>query len=127
MVGSCRFVWAAALTFCLASSLLAADVAGKWKAEFDSQIGVQKYIYEFKVEGNKLTGKAVVERDGKTSEVVLTDGKIMGDEISFAEALNYQGQDIRIEYKGKITGDEIKLSRKVGDFFTYDILLKRVQ
>jgi hypothetical protein len=36
----------------------AADLAGKWKADFDSQIGPQKYAYEFKVDGGKYTCKA---------------------------------------------------------------------
>ena len=38
------------------------SVAGKWKAEFDSQIGTQKYTFELKVEDGKLTGRAVGER-----------------------------------------------------------------
>ena len=39
-------------------SLLAADITGVWKSEFDSQIGVQKYTFTFKQDGAKLTGKA---------------------------------------------------------------------
>ena len=31
-------------------------VAGKWKAEFDSQVGKQKYTFEFKVQGANVTG-----------------------------------------------------------------------
>ena len=42
----------------LGMAVLGADVTGKWTAEFDTQIGVQKYTYEFKVDGTKLTGKA---------------------------------------------------------------------
>lgn len=114
MIRCCRIPLAAAVVILVACPAFSADITGKWKSEFNSQIGVQKYIYEFKVEGNRLTCKATADRDGQTSEVVLTNGKINGDEISFAEALNYQGRDIRVEYKGKIAGDEIKLSRKVG-------------
>jgi len=40
-------------------SLSAADVTGRWKSEFDTQIGHLKYIYEFKADGGKLTGKAL--------------------------------------------------------------------
>jgi hypothetical protein len=38
-----------------------------------------------------------------------------------------QDQEIRIEYKGKIAGDELKLHRKVGDITEYDIVAKRVK
>ena len=33
----------------------AADITGKWNAEFDSQVGPQKYVFDFKVEGTTLT------------------------------------------------------------------------
>src|SRR5678815_2341478 len=42
----------------LVMSALAADPGGKWKTEFDTQVGVQKYTFVFKVDGEKLTGKA---------------------------------------------------------------------
>ena len=29
----------------------AADIDGKWRAEFDSQIGQQKYVFELKADG----------------------------------------------------------------------------
>ena len=34
----------------LASAARAAEVAGQWRAEFDSQIGVQKYLFTFQAE-----------------------------------------------------------------------------
>ena len=39
-------------------AVLAADITGTWKSEFESQIGLQKYTFTFKQEGAKLTGKA---------------------------------------------------------------------
>jgi hypothetical protein len=103
------------------------SVAGKWTAQFDSQIGVQKYIYDFKVNGTNLTGTALGERQMGTNEVAIAEGKINGDEISFVEPLKFQDQEIRIEYKGKISGDEIKFTRTVGDFATEDLVAKRVK
>jgi hypothetical protein len=122
-----RIILSLALIALLAVAAFSADVTGKWKSEFNSQIGIQKYTYEFKVEGEKLTGKVIAERAGTTSEAAITDGKIVGDEISFKEMLNYQGQEFAVEYKGKVSGDEIKLTRKVGDMAAYDIVLKRAQ
>lgn len=38
-----------------------ADVAGQWRAEFNSPRGDQKYQFTFQSDGEKLTGKAAVE------------------------------------------------------------------
>jgi len=103
------------------------SVAGKWNAQFDSQIGVQKYTYDFKVDGTNLTGRAIGIRDNGTNDVAITEGKINQDEISFVEALRFDDNDIRIEYTGKVNGDEIKLHRKVGDFAEEDLVAKRVK
>jgi hypothetical protein len=118
---------AVALTSAFALTARAADIDGKWKAEFDSQIGQQKYVFELKADGDKITGKATGERQGQTSTVELKDGKIAKDEISFVEPLKFQDQEIKIEYKGKIVGDELKLHRKIGDLAEYDIVAKRVK
>lgn len=117
------------LTFALAGSAWGADetVAGKWKGQFDSQIGLQKYTYEFKVDGTNLTGTATGEREMGTNTVAITEGRINKDEVSFVEPLKFQDQDIRIEYTGKVSGDEIKLHRKVGDFAEEDLVVKRVK
>lgn len=95
--------------------LYAADISGKWTAEFDSQVGPQKYVFEFKVEGTTLTGKAISKIADAEAQTNITEGKINGNEISFVENLNYQGMDLRIAYKGTVAGDEIKLSRMVGE------------
>ena len=105
----------------------AADVTGKWKAEFDTQVGVQKYTFDLKVEGGKLTGKASFERMDQKGEADLQDGKVNGDDISFVEKLNFQGNEIPITYTGKVAGDEIKFTRKVGDFATEEFVAKRVK
>ena len=105
----------------------AAGVDGKWKTEFDTQIGVQKYVFTFKVEGEKLSGKASFERMDQKGEADLLEGKVSGNDISFVEKLSFDGNDIRIEYKGKINGDEISFTRTVGDFATEQFVAKRVK
>jgi hypothetical protein len=103
------------------------SVAGKWTAQFDSQIGVQKYTYEFKVEGTNLTGRAIGIRDNGTNDVTITEGMISTNGISFVEPLKFDDNDIRIEYTGTVSGDEIKLHRKVGDFAEEDLVARRVK
>jgi hypothetical protein len=92
----------------------AADIAGKWTAEFDSQVGLQKYVFEFKVDGSTLSGTAVSNIDGAEATTPITEGKIDGDKISFVENLNYQGMELRIVYEGTVSGDEIQLARIEG-------------
>ncbi len=118
-----------ALGLALAAS--AADVTGKWKAEFDTQIGVQKYTFDLKLADGKLTGTAQFERMGPQGpdkgQIELTDGKLDGDQISFVEQMDMQGMPLRIEYSGQVVGDEMKLTRKVGEFATEQIVAKRVK
>jgi hypothetical protein len=122
-----RILLTAVLTLAFLATAHAADLAGKWKAEFDTQVGVQKYVFEFKADGEKLTGKAAFERQDQKGEVELKECKIAKDEVSFVEMLKFQDQEIRIEYRGKIAGDELKLTRKVGDFATEELVAKRVK
>jgi hypothetical protein len=103
-----------------------ASVAGKWKAEFDTQVGKQKYIYEFKVDGDKLTGRAMGDIAGEKSDTEIAQGKVNGAEISFLETVKFQGQDVPVNYKGRVEGDEIKFTRKVGDVATEEMVAKRV-
>lgn len=108
---------------------LAADVAvtGKWTAEFDSQVGLQKYTYDLKVEGEKVTGRASFERMGQKGEADLLEGTLKGATISFVEMLDFQGNAIRISYTGTVKGDEIAFTRQVGDFATEQIVARRAK
>jgi hypothetical protein len=102
---------------------LAADFTGTWTAAIDTQIGVQNYVFTFKVEGEKLTGKA--KSLFAEAETDITEGVVKGDDISFVENLNYQGMPLRITYKGKISGDEIKFTRNVADIADEPFVAKR--
>ena len=106
---------------CIAA--FAADFNGTWKAAIDSQVGVQNYTFTFKVEGEKLTGKA--KSEFAMTETEITEGTVKGDDISFVENLNYDGMPLKIVYKGKISGDEIKFSRNVADIADEPFVAKR--
>ena len=45
----------------LASAAPAADIAGQWRGQFDSQIGQQKYLFKFQVSEGKVTATATAE------------------------------------------------------------------
>lgn len=106
---------------------VAADISGKWEAVITTPIGEMNYTFDFKVEGDKLTGKAVMSMDSDSSESALTEGSVKGDEISFVETLKVQGQELRCEYKGKIAGDEIRGSRSVGSYGSEDFVARRAK
>src|ERR1043166_5202094 len=110
-----------------ASNLVAADVTGTWKSEFDSQIGHQNYTFTFKQDGAKLIGKANSEAGDRKREAELKEGNVNGDTISFFELLSIQDNEIRITYTGKLSanGNEINFTREVGDFAKMEIVAKR--
>jgi hypothetical protein len=106
----------------IAPLLALADVSGTWTATFDTQIGEQKYTYEFKVDGMSLTGMA----KSANGESQIMDGKVDGDTITFVENMNYQGMPLVITYKGTIKSDnEIAFTRMVGEFATEELVAHR--
>ena len=115
--------------FALPLSVFAADITGSWKSEFDSQIGLQKYTFTFKQDGANLTGKANSEAGDRKREAELKDGKVEGDVVSFVEMMNFQENEIRITYTGKLSADanEIKFTREVGEIAKEEIVAKREQ
>lgn len=108
---------------CCAVLVLAADANGKWTTTISTQIGELAYTYDFKIEGDKLTGKA----KSQFGDIEITEGKVSGDVITFVENINFDGNAIRIEYSGKVAGDEIKFTRKVGEFATEEFVAKRAK
>ncbi len=110
-----------------AGTAATANIGGVWKADFDSQIGRQYYSFTFKQDGTTLTGKANSEIGDRRREAELQKGKVVGDAISFVEMLNFQGNDIRIRYTGRLSADgsEIKFTREVGDFAREEIVARR--
>ena len=114
------------MTLAVASlSALAAEITGTWKAEFSTQRGLQKYTFTLKQDGTSVTGKANVERDGEKREAELKEGKVEGDTVAFVEPLKVQDNEIKITYTGRISGNEIKFTRKVGDFGSSEATAKR--
>ena len=94
----------------MAASLIAADVAGNWKVTAEGPNGAMERTFAFKVDGNKLTGETVSSMFGKS---VIQDGNVDGDNLSFTLTLNFQGNEMKVNYKGKVTGDTIQLTAEL--------------
>lgn len=102
----CSFV---AVVSLLAASALAADINGKWKAEMPGRQGGQTttMTFEFKADGDKITSCTVTNQRG---EQPLSDCKLDGDQITFTRTSSRGDQSMKMNYKGKISGDEIKFT-----------------
>jgi hypothetical protein len=103
----------ALVLFAFASvSAMAADFNGKWTASVETPRGTQTITFNFHVDGAKLTGTVTTPR----GDAEISDGKIDGDSISFAQVMNFNGNEFKINYTGKADGaDSIKFSRQMGD------------
>ena len=102
-----KLIWVFALIGLLAVAAMAADVTGKWKAESPGRDGTPMVTtFNFKVDGEKLTGTV----SGRQADIAISDGKVSGDDISFVVVRTMGGEERKIQYKGKVSGDEIKMT-----------------
>jgi hypothetical protein len=90
-----------------AGSAFAADVAGKWTSFFEGQNGKMEIVYDFKVDGDKITGSVM----GPHGEMAITEGKVTGDEITFTVT----AEQFKAVHKGTVSGNEMKLSVQMGE------------
>ena len=87
----------------------AAGIDGKWEGSVPGMRGgpPMNISYEFKREGDKLTG-STVGYGGKENEI--KDGKMDGNNLSFTIESKFQNMKSKLNYTGIFMGDTIKLS-----------------
>ena len=90
----------------------------------DGQSGSTVINFAFKVDGEKITGTMSSEMMG---EQQISEGVIKGDDVSFAVAMEGPMGAMRITYKGKVAGDEMKLTMQFGDREGRELTLARVK
>ncbi len=92
----------------LATASFAADITGKWTAEVPGRGGQTRTTnFDFKVEGEKLTGTM----SGMQGEMAISDGSVKGDDIAFIVVVSFNGNEMKLVHKGKLTGEVIKMTR----------------
>ena len=94
----------------LAASVSAQGAAGKWSATVEGRQGTRTMVFEFAVDGNKLTGTMTNNFMGSTP---ISDGEINGNELKFV--VKFQGMNgttRTIDYSGTVKGDEMTLTSK---------------
>ena len=99
-----------ALLSLFAVTAVAADISGKWTSEAAGRDGTpQVTTYTFKVAGTTLTGTIGTARGDQE----ITEGKISGDEISFVTVRDTPNGSMKTNFKGKVAGAEIRLTREM--------------
>ena len=89
---------------------LAADINGKWTAEYEGRNGnKQTQTFDFKADGSTLTGTV----QGRGGEAQISDGKIDGDTISFTVTREFNGNSMKMNYTGKVSGDSIQFKMSI--------------
>lgn len=98
------------LVFAFCSAALGADIDGTWKATADFNGQTIERTFVFKSEGAKLTGESTSEMMGKST---ISDGKIEGDNVSFSMLVKFQDNEMKLDYKGKVSGNQLKLTVEI--------------
>jgi hypothetical protein len=108
-----KLLFVATLMLVVVFGALAADISGKWTSEQAGRNGGAPRVttYNFKVDGNKLTGDMTAPGRGGAAgtAVTISDGKVDGNNVSFKVTRETPNGSMSSEYKGTINGDTIEL------------------
>jgi hypothetical protein len=89
----------------------AADIDGEWKLVYTTGNGLQREaILEVKTEDGKLGGKVSSDR----GTALIESGAVNRDEISFSLLRKGNGDEIKVEFTGKIEDGVLKLNMQFG-------------
>ena len=106
-----------------AATAAAADITGNWKGVAETPNGKVERTFQFKQTGSNLTGETVSDMMGASP---ITGGKVEGDTVTFTITVKFQDNEMKLNYKGKIAGDEIKFNVTGADGeFSIDYVAKK--
>ena len=77
------------------------SVAGNWDFSFTSPQGAANWRVKFEQFGDTLRGSAATD----FGQLDVSDGWITGDQLSFTLYLNFNGQQIQVNFAGTVKGD----------------------
>jgi hypothetical protein len=88
-------------------------IDGTYDIEMDTPIGRQEAKLTMKADGGKLTG--MMENSmGKTD----ITGTVVGNDVAWGIELNSPIGNMKLEFSGRVSGDEISGEAKIGSFGT---------
>jgi hypothetical protein len=95
---------------CFSFVAAAASVDGKWTAEVPGRNGTQTNTFTFKSSGDKVEGTVTTQR----GDSPITDGKLDGDTLTFTVVRNFNGNEFKSSYTGKVKADAIDFTMDNG-------------
>ena len=98
---------AAVLCAVFAGVALAADISGNWSGNLQAGSDPLPLTFTFKQDGEKLTGTVT---SSQNPPLPLSEGKVVGDKISFFVQADMNGSPTKFISEGVIKGDEITLN-----------------
>ncbi|HUA21454.1 MAG TPA: hypothetical protein VMU80_15000 [Bryobacteraceae bacterium] len=98
---------------------LAADIDGKWMSEAEGKGGPQTLT--LKSDGEKLTGSMA----GGRGSVDISEGMIHGNDVMFKVVREFNGNTFTQEFKGTLSGTELKLTVSGGRRGPRDVVFKK--
>ncbi len=114
--------WMIACTALALGVSFAADIDGKWTAQIEGRNGEQTQTLTLKASDNVLTGTIQGAR-GPAAEI--SNGKIDGNNISFSVVREFRDNKFTQEYKGTVSGGELKLTVTGGRGGSRDLTYKK--
>jgi hypothetical protein len=102
----------------------AVDATGTWKGNVEIDDESRELTFDLKTDGGKLTGTVggLLERS-----LDINEGKIEGAIITFFVITDWDGNAVKLVYKGELAGDEIKFTVSADDgSWSAEVRAKRV-
>jgi len=87
-------------------------VDGTYKIEIDTPMGKQESTLTLKAAGDKLSGSM----ESMFGKMDFSGGSVKGDTVAFSMKISGPMGDMKLDYSGKVSGNEISGSVKAGDF-----------
>ncbi|MCC6342061.1 MAG: polysaccharide deacetylase family protein [Bryobacterales bacterium] len=98
------------------------DVTGNWKATYTTRSGRKREsTFALKMENGRLTGTITSER----GRAPITEGGIAGHELAFTVVRKGNGDEVAVEYQGRVEGDVMNLRMRFGGHEALDVTARR--
>ena len=100
-----------------------AGIAGTWKLTYTTENGLtREATLDLTQAGDRLSGTLASDR-GKAQ---IDTGKVSGDEISFSLIRLGNGDEIKVNFSGRVEGATMKLKMQYGQRQPVDIAARRI-
>jgi hypothetical protein len=101
----------------------AADLTGQWKLAYTTENGLtREATLDLKLEGDRLSGTLASDR----GKALIETGNVSGEDVSFSLLRKGNGDEIPVNFSGKVEGATMKLKMQYGKRQPVDIIARRI-